>query len=157
MAFGSDSLVVYVDQDRSSEADDSGVVEKDPDKSGAALDLLVIRLMGLVDQIFCQCSLGNAAKVNTSAIAVSLSSPVLGEPGSDLVPGLVPRGQRRKPAIARNSRSREWAGPVHHSMRLERHQPIAANDLFPPVFPSMSQATALSRLGFQRHTVESGR
>ena len=51
---------------------------------------LLIRSRGLVDQIFCQCARGNAAKANTSALAASMSGPVLGEPGGELVGNLVP-------------------------------------------------------------------
>ena len=35
--------------------------------------------MGLVDQILRQCACGNAAKASTSAFAVSISGPVLGQ------------------------------------------------------------------------------
>lgn len=40
---------------------------------------LLMRSRGLVDQIFCQCAQGNAAKARTSARAVSMSGPTLGK------------------------------------------------------------------------------
>jgi len=40
---------------------------------------LLMRSMGLVDQIFCQCALGNAAKARTSCLAASMSGPALGK------------------------------------------------------------------------------
>jgi len=60
---------VHVEQDRSDEADDGGVVREDPDDAGAALDLLVDPLDGV-------------------------GRPGLGPAGSELVSGLVPGGQR---------------------------------------------------------------
>ncbi|CFE40223.1 Uncharacterised protein [Mycobacterium tuberculosis] len=39
---------------------------------------LLMRSNGLVDQIFCQCALGNAVNANTSALASSISGPILG-------------------------------------------------------------------------------
>jgi len=73
---------VEYQQDRSDEADDGDVVREDPDIPSTRerrLISLLIRSMGLVDQILRQCARGNAAKASTSAFAVSISGPVLGQ------------------------------------------------------------------------------
>ena len=51
---------------------------------------LLLRSRGLVDQIFCQWALGNAANARTSARAVSMSGPALGKLAVELVSYLVP-------------------------------------------------------------------
>jgi hypothetical protein len=57
------------DQDRAGEAEQGVGVGEDPGDAGAALDLLVQPLDGLVLQIFFQCAMGKAANAVTSSAA----------------------------------------------------------------------------------------
>jgi hypothetical protein len=54
-------LVVRLDQDAGRQPQQRVGVGEDPDDVGAALDLAVEPLEGLVDQIFCQCACGKSA------------------------------------------------------------------------------------------------
>lgn len=67
-----------VGQDGPDEADDGGLVREDPTTRERRLISLLSRSRGLVDQILRQCSRGNAAKARTSALASSISGPILG-------------------------------------------------------------------------------
>lgn len=71
-------FVMRIGQHRSDPADDRGFVGEDAHHAGAALDLLLIRSSGLLDQIFTQWARGNAANASTSALASSISGPAFG-------------------------------------------------------------------------------
>jgi hypothetical protein len=58
---------VGLDEHRASESEHGGIVGEDPDHVGAALELLVDRSNGLVDQILVQCAGGKAAKAVRSS------------------------------------------------------------------------------------------
>jgi hypothetical protein len=52
-------FVVGFDQDGAGQAEQRGGVGEDPDDVGAALDSLLSRSSGLVDQTFFQCATGS--------------------------------------------------------------------------------------------------
>ena len=65
-------------EDGAGEADQGGPVGEDADDVGAAADLLVESLLGLLDQIWRQICLGNAVNASRSARAFSRWSATLG-------------------------------------------------------------------------------
>jgi hypothetical protein len=71
-------FVVHVGEDGAHEAHDGGLVREDPHDAAASLDLLVDPLEGFVDEILVQWLRGKAVKARTSARAVSMRGPILG-------------------------------------------------------------------------------
>ena len=64
-----DPLVVLLGEDGADEAGQGVAVGEDPDDVGAAFDLAVEPLQGLVNQILRQCASGNSAKAVMSVLA----------------------------------------------------------------------------------------